>query len=149
MQIYYDFMDYSNVVESNYRIELDKPQLISQAQMDFLKYVGSLELKYKGPLTYYFEQISENSIRIHFLLPVEEGKVINNGKIRMHSYYCQEQALCCRVMVEELKKIDQILFQMKRKCEMDGCKMYGPLYYVLGKDFDNQYIFLKAGVIAI
>lgn len=147
MQIYYDFMNYSNVVESNYRFELSNPQLISKAQMDFLKYVDSLGLKYKGPLTYYLEQITEKEVRIHFLLPVETEKIINNGKIGMHSYYCQEQVLCCRVMVEELKDIDRILAEMKKRCEKDGCKMYGPLYYVLGKDFDNQYIFLKSGVI--
>ncbi len=147
MNIYYDNMNYSNVIKASYIVPIQNEELLKKAQNDFISEIENNELLPNGNLTYFFEQLNENACRLSFLLPVDKIGNREEGKLQVYSYYSQEQVLCCMVPYKDLEKIEEITNKMKEKCKTDGCKMYGPLYFVLPQNSENNYLYLKVGVI--
>lgn len=147
MNIYYDSMNYSNVIKGSYIVPIQNEELLKKARNDFISEIKKNELLPNGNFTYFFEQLNESVCRVSFLLPVDKIGNMKKSKLQAHSYYSQEQVLCCRVPYKDLEKIEEITDKMKEKCETDGCKMYGPLYFVLPENSEDDYLYLKVGVI--
>ena len=147
MNIYYDNMNYSNVIKGSYIVPIQSEELLKKAQEDFELEIKKNKLSPAGNLTYFFEKMNESVLRLSFLLPVENIDNVKESKIQIFSYYGQEQVLCCRVIRKELEKLENIIDKMEEKCKADGCRMYGPLYFVLPQKNEDTYLYLKIGVI--
>ena len=104
MNIYYDNMNYSNVIKGSYIVPIQSEELLKKAQEDFELEIKKNKLSPAGNLTYFFEKINESALRLSFLLPVENIDNVKESKIQIFSYYGQEQVLCCRVIRKELEK---------------------------------------------
>lgn len=147
MQIYYDKMEYRDVVMANYVININKPEQFQYSQQDFLEYVVAKKLEYKGPVTYYLESANKEVIRIHYILQVRNWHFMKDDKIAFQSYYGFEKMICTRVRMEELKNLASIFKMLEEKIVADGYNAYGPLYYVLPKVPTDEIIYLKMPVI--
>lgn len=146
MQIYYDKIEYRDVVMANYVINLNKPEQFQYSQKDFLEYIAAKGLEYKGPVTYYLESVNEEVIRIHFILQVRNWHFMQDDKLAFQSYYGFDKMICTRVRMEELKNLASIVKSLEEKVAADGYNAYGPLYYVLSKVPDDGIIYLKMPV---
>lgn len=146
MNIYYDSMNYSNVIKASYIVPIQNEELLKKAQNDFISEIENNELLPNGKLTYFFEQLNESVCRLSFLLPVDKIGNMKENKLQAYSYYSQEQVLCCMVPYKDLEKIEEITDKMKEKCKKDGCRMYGPLYFVLPKSSEDDYLYVKVGI---
>ncbi len=148
MQIYYDNMNYSNVVKGSYIVPIENQELIEKAQQDFQNKISKdqLRLKVGKFLTYYFEPINNDKLRLNFMVSVDDLAKVQNRGLQKYSYYSQEHVLCCRILEDEKYSVTEIMKKFMERCQKDGGRMYGPIYYEIPNNVPKRMIFLKIGV---
>ena len=85
MQIYYDSMNYSNVVKGSYIIPIQNNELIEKAQQDFQNSISENKLMCKNFLTYYVEPINSDKMRLSFMVSVDDLAKVQNKKLQTYS----------------------------------------------------------------
>lgn len=143
MKIYYDNMQYRDVVMANYIINLNKPEQFQDSQKDFMEYAGKKGTEYKGPFTYYIEGVNRETVRVHYIMQVSNWHYIQDNRLAFQSYYGYDKMICTRVKVEELNNMELIINTLVKRAHTDGYTVYGPLYYVLSKVPNDEVIYLK------
>lgn len=146
---YYDCMNYSNVVSMVFTVDLMNVKQLENVKEDFKEYVLQLGLGYKGPLTFYMENLGGTKVNLHLFLPVQSMKVITAPNVRCYSYYSQEKVICMPAKLKDMKDMRFLIERMNEKCTEDGYIMYGPLYYVEGKEIGVRHLILKVGVMKL
>lgn len=111
MRFYYDKMECRDVVMANYVVNIAEVEQIKCAQEDFLRTVKEKGFDYRGPFSYYLKQVNENLVRIHYILPVDNWRILDGKKMFFQSYYGFDKMICTRISVEELNDLKKFFLK--------------------------------------
>ena len=136
-------MNFTDVVSKRYILTEEQ---IESAQISFLKSLEEDGLRIKGPFTYFIEGVNDKYRAVWFMMSVENEIVLEDGNYKFDSYYSIEKAVCCRIKVKDMVKINDIYKEMESYCLKDDKKICSPVYFVSGADGEDPYYLLKAAV---